>query len=151
MTKIDELMVMIANEVAAAEYGAFDRIRKALEAALKPGDKAQQIAECVAAIKPVVRGKFPAEQALDELVGYTASPAQTGEVTEERGGGLPWTVKCSDGKTRVLWPHPPSQTPVPPRLTNKELLDVAVNGDEWFTVYRSIETAVRKQFGVNDE
>ena len=35
--KIDELMAIIANEVAAAEYGAFDRIRKALEAALKPG------------------------------------------------------------------------------------------------------------------
>jgi hypothetical protein len=53
-------------------------LKQALEAALKPdSDKAQKIVECVAAIRPVVRGKFPAQQALDELVGYTAPPAQT--------------------------------------------------------------------------
>jgi hypothetical protein len=123
--KIDELMAIIANEVAAAEYGAFDRIRKALETALKPGelnkDKARKVAQCAFAIFPHVKGKFPAEQALNELVGCTA---------------------------------PPAQTPVPPRLTTEtfkelaERCDEGQEGAEYVVAYgRDVEKLVRKQAG----
>ena len=40
-------------------------------------EPAQAISECIAVLRPMVKGKFPHEQALDELVGYTASPQRT--------------------------------------------------------------------------
>jgi len=103
--------------------GEIKRLRTALEDALKPGDKTRQIAECVAAIKPLVRGKFPAEQALDELVGYTAAPpAQT--------------------------PVPPRLT-----LEEIDRAWFAAEAlDKEYACIRAIETAVRRQFlGDRDE
>jgi hypothetical protein len=109
MNQVDELMDLIANEVAAAERGAFDRIRKALEAALKPD---------------VSKG--------------------TGQYSDI----------ISDGGFDPRNAAPPAQTPVPPRLTDEQwhkiLRDESWDSDDW--VYeRAIESAVRKQFGVNDE
>jgi hypothetical protein len=52
---------------------------------------------------------------------------------------------------------PPAQTPVPPRLTDAELIEIyrqehpverRMKGNSFA---RAIESAVRKQFGVNDE
>jgi len=119
MTKIDEIMALVHNMASDKE------IRQALEAALKPGalnkDKARKVAQCAFVIFPHVNGKFPAEQALNELVGYTA---------------------------------PPAQTPAPP----PRLVDWQIEAMHWgemcnrdLSFARAIESAVRKQFGVNDE
>ena len=55
----------------------------ALCAALAQQDEpAQAISECIAVLRPMVKGKFPHEQALDELVGYTASPQRVALQTE---------------------------------------------------------------------
>ena len=45
--------------------------------------KAKQIAECLAMLRPKVKGKFPYEQAFEELVGYIAAP-QPAPVAEPR-------------------------------------------------------------------
>ena len=47
--------------------------------------KTKQIAECLAVLRPTVKGKFPHEQALEELVGYIAAPqpAQRKPLTDE--------------------------------------------------------------------
>ena len=48
--------------------------------------KTKQIAECLAVLRPTVKGKFPHEQALEELVGYIAAPqpAQRKPLTDEQ-------------------------------------------------------------------
>jgi hypothetical protein len=92
------------------------------------------------------------------------NPAQTGIVTEERDGGLPWTVKCSDGKTRLLYPSetdalsPCNTNRTTPKLTEEEIDGLAE--EDGFLLYvsqyafqeiaRHIEAAVRKQFGVEE-
>lgn len=43
-------------------------------ARLEQAEPAQAISECLAVLRPMVKGKFPHEQALEELVGYTAPP-----------------------------------------------------------------------------
>lgn len=46
--------------------------------------KAKAIAECLAVLRPAVKGKFPHEQALEELVGYIAThqPAQEPDLSK---------------------------------------------------------------------
>lgn len=56
----------ILARIAEIERGVADR------AAEHP--KAKAIAECLAVLRPTVKGRFPHEQALEELVGYIAAP-----------------------------------------------------------------------------
>ena len=108
MTKqIDELMALVADNFQATEYDSHSKLRTALEAALKPGDK-------VATLQAIV----------DSNTGFKRDAA------------------------------PPAQTPVPPRLTEQAVRDFceALNHSAVIAAdIRAIESAVRKQFGVNDE
>ena len=61
-----------------------EEAQKALRAALAQQDEpVQAISECIAVLRPMVKGKFPHEQALDELVGYIAPPQRKPLTKEE--------------------------------------------------------------------
>jgi hypothetical protein len=135
MTKqVEDLMAIIANEVAAAERGAFDRIRKALEAALTPGgDPAcYQYQDSEGKWHPFVNDKH----------------------YQNTVGDGRWPI-------RPLYTAPPAQTPVPPRLTDELLAAIYLEKPRYHyppiastdvEFARAIESAVRKQFlGDRDE
>ena len=76
--KIDEIMAVVADNVAACERGAFDRIRSALEAALKPGEPDAYL--CVDGRwipADTDRGRALCFRMMTKLGVYTAPPAQT--------------------------------------------------------------------------
>jgi hypothetical protein len=131
-------------------------------------DRAQKVAECVAAIRPVVCGKFPAEQALQELTGYAAPPAQTPPLTtcNCRWDGDKQVQQCTlheahvnairEWAERAKSAEAKLKTP-PPRLT-PEQIDQAVeqqrkefgqlcDKEDFEMLARTFETLVRKQAG----
>jgi hypothetical protein len=123
MTKIDEIMLFVAENYAVTEVGATDKLRATLEAALKPGEPVmiyhgRCIIDCgehgahdVEMLKMIPKGA--------KL--YTAPPAQT----------------------------PPRLTDADfERITGEE---IALSYDGDVQTWRAVERAVRKQFGVNDE
>lgn len=66
--------------------------------------------------------------------------------------------KNNEGHWRTVYTDaPPAQTPVPPRLTDEQRLEIfhsvrPRNRLDFIKAYMfAVETAVRKQFGVNDE
>ena len=61
--------------VSPLEENAITAIKEALaQPAQEPVVDDLAIAECLAVLRPAVKGKFPQEQALEELVGYTTPP-----------------------------------------------------------------------------
>lgn len=190
MTKqIDELMDLVADNFQATEYNSYSTFRTALEAALNPGEPVAFVdrahlkeLQSINGMRVWAEGPnmyFPANycEVPTHLVAvYTAAlPAQTGEVAEERGGGLPWTVKCADGKTRLMYPESHhndwnkqirdsvdsllEQAGYDPNSSARHQLAMMnfsegtnneLNGWQQITTAPK-ETAVRKQSGVNDE
>lgn len=174
--KVDEIMRVVADNVAACERGAFDKIRKAIEAALKPGVPQAWLWQFSDGDWHDVPFATK-DECEDECAGYegkahplylAAPPAQAPPLT---------TCNCRwDGKTQVQqctlheahidaiheWAERAKsaeaklKTP-PPRLTDEQvkeiLLDNAGPTRDWYKqCARAIETAVRKQFlGDRDE
>jgi hypothetical protein len=173
MTKqIDDLMVLAWAMTNALSIGAKTRaeseLRTALEAALKPGEPAAKyIGECA-------DGSLV--QLYDEMKNGTelyaaAPPAQThaddesvygsimGAAYDFRDAHLTGSTNLKrtaheelDAAVRqALTPAPPAQTP--PRLTDEQLSQVMEQVDFTYAptkFARAIETAVRKQFGVQE-
>ena len=161
--KINELMRLATDLCAAqmktsAEYvDAYETLRSALEAALKPGelnkDKARKVAQCAFAIFPHVKGKFPAEQALNELVGYTAPPAQTPPRDDfiHKRAQLDAEWSKLREMERQCKEFIEKQKTQPPRLTDGEVERLWKNGTATREGIRAIESAVRKQLLGRDE
>ena len=138
MTKqVDELM-RLADEYAYAntedqERSNREALRTALEAALKPGS------EPIAYLYHDARIPNDAHPWLHSTLLVLAA---------DRRQGLP-------GET-PLYTAPPAQTP-PPRLTDEQIGNIHYIESECreqpspMAFARAIESAVRKQFGVNDE
>ena len=79
--------VVVFREIKVGEYvlrfwpsdngwmcGITSEMMQALAEQPAQHPKTKQISECLAVLRPTVKGKFPHEQALEELVGYIASP-----------------------------------------------------------------------------
>ena len=63
----------------------------------EPQEPAQAISECLAVLRPMVKGRFPHEQALEELVTYAAPPQRPAEPVQEPVQEAEWEVRA-DGK-----------------------------------------------------
>jgi len=90
----------------------------------EPESRAQKIAECVAVIKSAVKGRFPHEQALEELVSYThPQPAPVQEPCRHRiadarnpvvkSGYI--CVDCGALFSAAYHPTPPAAHPAQPK------------------------------------
>lgn len=131
MTKIDELMALADKYWASVEAGTAERhvLQRALENALKSPmiEPAESEKTMTVVYRDVTKEDVESFMKHPKSFWYgwcnapyqrdharwlleNPSTARTGEVTEERGGGLPWTVKCADGKTRLLYPDAPATT-----------------------------------------
>jgi hypothetical protein len=108
-----------------------EALKQAIEAALKPGEPIGWSITC--------NGN------------HTGNFYQSSEVAEvrliEANRKYPKDVRTIE----PLFAAPPAQTP-PRRLTDYQISVIAVDNPPDVHIYgRAIETAVRKQFGVNDE
>lgn len=66
MSSRHEARRLIDNSITA--------LRTALEQPAVEPLRSTAISECLQVLRPTVKGKFPQEQALDELAGYLAAP-----------------------------------------------------------------------------
>jgi hypothetical protein len=79
--------VVVFREIKVGEYvlrfwpsdngwmcGITSEMMQALAEQPAQHPKTKQISECLAVLRPTVKGKFPHEQALEELVGYITAP-----------------------------------------------------------------------------
>lgn len=107
-------------------------------------------------------------QERDGTNGYEARQAlkQALEAALKPGEPVAWSYTSAFGSVQVFTSEPPSglkekcvplytaappaQTP-PPRLTDEQIKAIWKDVDGFYSLVRAIETAVRKQFGVNDE
>jgi hypothetical protein len=161
MTKqIDELMalfdkaancgiVMFAEMRVDERYRLEGEFRSALEAALKPGEPVAWFDDT-----GQLRGRVSDEQlyalcanalaTINSRNGWEDEPpaqAPKGLFVDliAQHPGLAEELKTIDDAPMPTWAPPP-------RLTDEELMDSVTHGSGWMQLYRSIETAVRKQF-----
>lgn len=164
--QIDEIMRLVDDlletEHTATRKGGRAFLKSALEAALKPG-------EPVAWMSP---GKERLEfSRADTVYGshtiplYTALPEQPASWPIDEGvAGRIAEQHCLSYETvqliaRQLMTAPPAQTPVPPRLTEQEINHcikfpsagsaITRDGSTSQRIARAIESAVRRQFGID--
>ena len=132
--QIETIMALIHNMASDRE------IRTALEAALKP------VGEPVAWVEKDGELVWQNKEAAIGRNLYTAPPAQT---SDDRATEL---LELFDDPALPEHSGCVSKAP-PPRLTREEIHKLYTDGYVGATVddIRTIETAVRKQFGVNDE
>jgi hypothetical protein len=140
MTNIDELMALAdeyANRKQWSSTQSAEQKRQeliaALEAALKPGE-------------PVAWAVY---------WGFGLERKHSVHFSRETADMVAGQIKSVQKDVRPLYAAPPAQTQ-PPRLTDKEIGSIASqhwaeDGVDPIEFGKSVETAVRKQFGVNDE
>jgi hypothetical protein len=176
MTKqIDELMEL-ANDVYAHKNGAFDALRTALEAALKPDpscDDVKLAEKIMSDCGHNTNDTHLLERITNRIAMHTSPPVQPdvkpGEPIGYRYkykncfGNVVWSFEPpSSIDTQVLetvpvyTAAPPAQTTPPPRLAIGQLCEAIKKSrgyvtDDEVVMARAIESAVRRQFGVNDE
>lgn len=67
----------------------------------EPVVNAKAIAECLGVLRPLVKGKWPHEQALEELAGYTSPPIEATPLASQRSV-KPWVGLTTEDKVEIL-------------------------------------------------
>ena len=67
----------------------------------EPVVNAKAIAECLGVLRPLVKGKWPHEQALEELAGYTSPPIEATPLASQRSV-KPWVGLTDEDKVEIL-------------------------------------------------
>jgi hypothetical protein len=176
MTKIDELMYLAGLYALQVKYDSENArigmktdgaahyeksLREALEAALKPGGEPDPSCDDVRLAETILsdcghstNNTRLLERVTDRIATHTAPPAQTPSCDHLYKAWQAVGADVAGLKWEDFVAHLPAQKPQP-RLTDIEIgaIESAVlTGDGDYTgALRAVETAVRKQFGVNDE
>ncbi len=144
MTKqIDELMqIGMANAFSAKTKTEKEKaLRTALEAALKPVHTSSDVRE-PDVLGAIINGRTYADRLENDYrFECEAGPLRLCSDWVEFRRCFEWLAEHT---------APPAQTPVPPRLTDAELLAITAKPLHIGNYARAIETAVRKQFGVTE-
>jgi hypothetical protein len=101
---------------------AFEALVRADERSVEPVANAKAIAECLAVLRPAVKGRFPHEQALEELAGYTTPPA-----AQRQSARSAW-VGLTDEELRQVWYD-----------------DAPVQGGTYIDKLRQVETKLKEK------